>query len=180
MTTRRHPRLAGFSLAETLVACAICTIVLAGVYSTYIIATRGFAAISNYRELHTDGRMAIDLIGRDLRAASQVTSFTPSNVVVVVPVTFSSSGGVTSSKTVTYALQGGGLFRTDSAGGTKRIVTNLYNQNLFTLYDKLGSNTTVTSVAKGIQVELKFRKSVVSQIQSEDFLSARLDMRNVP
>lgn len=162
-------------------SCVISSVVLAGIYSTYLMSTRGFAAIANYRELHSQGRHVIDVLGRDLRAASQVSSFSSSNLVIVVPIAFNASGGVISNKTVTYTLVGGALFRTDSAtGSTKRMVTNLYNQVLFKLYDKLGSNTTVTAVAKGIQLELKFRKSVVSQIQSEDFLSARLDMRNVP
>ncbi len=181
MKAPHQHRANGFTLVETMVACAIGTVVLGGICSTYIIATRGFMAISNYRELHTDGRLAIDVLGRDLRAVSQVTSCNPSNIVVIIPTAFSSSGNVISNKTLTYSLLGGALFRADSeTAKTSRLVTNLYNQNLFTLYDKLGSNTTVTSVAKGIQIELKFRKNIVSQIQSEDFLSARLDMRNVP
>jgi hypothetical protein len=48
------------------------------------------------------------------------------------------------------------------------------------LYDKLGSNTVVLSNAKGVQVDIRLRKYVINQVQSEDYLSARLDMRNTP
>jgi hypothetical protein len=59
------------------------------------------------------------------------------------------------------------------------LATNIC-QLTFSLYDKLGNGTAVPSSAKGVQVDIKLRKYVLSIIQSEDFLSARYDMRNVP
>jgi hypothetical protein len=72
------------------------------------------------------------------------------------------------------------LYRTESAtGDVDMLATNVYNTAVFTLYDRVGnSNSVTTTTAKGIQIELKLRKYVISVIQSEDFLSARLEMRN--
>ena len=64
-------------------------------------------------------------------------------------------------------------------GQTSLLATNV-QQLTFSLYDRLGTNTTVLGNAKGVQVNIHLRKYVLSQIQSEDFLSARLEMRNKP
>ena len=72
----------------------------------------------------------------------------------------------------------GALFRTDSSTtNTDMLATNIYSLTL-ALYDHVGSNTTLVSTAKGIQIDIKLRKQVISNIQSEDYLSARVDMRN--
>lgn len=173
-------RTAAFTLAEVMVASAIGSLILGAIMTTYVFSLRGFQAISNYTEIHADGRMAIDHFARDVRGVYQITSFNPSNLVVRIPTAFSSSGGVTSYKTVTYSMNGGALYRTDSSTGrTSRLATNIH-QLTFSLYDRLGNPTTLTSNAKGIQVDIRLRKYVVSQIQSEDYLSARLNMRNIP
>jgi prepilin-type N-terminal cleavage/methylation domain-containing protein len=170
---------AGFTLSEVLVAAALGGLVMAGITTTYIMSVKGFRAISNYAEIHAAGRAAIDRFSRDMRAVHSIVSFSPSNLVVTVPTDFTASGGVSSSKTITYAVQQGALYRTDSTSGTRLLATNIHALT-FSLYDKVGSNTTVLSTAKGIQLDLRLRKRVLSQIQSEDYLSARFDMRNKP
>lgn len=162
-----------------MIGIVISSIILAGVLTTYIICMRGFRAISNYAEIHSGGRIAIDQFARDMRAVNSVTSYAASNLVVTIPTAFSATGTVLTNKTVTYSVNGGTLYRTDSAtGNTKLMVRNIYDLR-FVLYDKVGSPTTILNNAKGVQVDLKLRKYVQSQIQSEDFLSARLDMRNI-
>ena len=177
---RRAECTAGFTMAEMMMGTGIGAIVLTGVLTTYTFSLRGFRAISNYAEIHRGGRKSVDFIARDMRGVSSISSFTPSNIVVVIPTAFSSTGSVISNKTVTYSVSNGKLYRTDSSTGfTDMLATNIY-QLTFTLYDKLGSNTTVLTSAKGIQVQIRLRKYVMSQIQSEDYLSARWDMRNIP
>ena len=163
-----------------MVAAAIGSLAMAGVVSSYMFAIKGFRAISHYVEIHRDGRRAVDRFSQDMRAVSSVTSFNASNLVVRIPTAYNSSGNVISNKTVTYAMSSGALRRTDSSTGlTKTLATNIY-QLTFRLFDKLGTNTTVLSSAKGIQVDIKLRKYVIGSVQSEDYLSARLDMRNIP
>lgn len=171
---------AGFTLAEMLMATAISAIVLGGITTTYLMSIKGFVAMSNYAQIHADGRIAVDRFARDIRAVYSITSCSSSNLVVVVPTAFSSSGGVLSNKTVTYSVSAGALYRADSATGSKdMLATNIY-QLTFSLYDKVGNATAVLSTAKGVQLDIKLRKYTMSQAQSEDFLSARLDMRNKP
>lgn len=180
-TIQRRQADGGFTLVEMMMAAVIGSIIMAAVLTTYIMCVRGFTAISNYWEIHTYGRYSIDKFAGDMRGVSGITSFaTNGPVVVVIPMTFDSSGNVTSSKTVTYTYAAKALKRTDSTiGYAHTIATNVYSVS-FKLFDRVGNVTTVTSNAKAIQLELFLRKSTGSQKQTEDYLSARLDMRNTP
>jgi Tfp pilus assembly protein PilW len=177
--SRRSRRVEGFTLVEAMVALALSSMIMVAVLTTFIMSVRGFRAIANYAEIHADGRLAIDQFARDMRAVNDITSCGASNLVVSIPTAFSNSGTALTNKTVTYSISNGTLYRTDSATGiTKGMANNIYSLE-FKLYNKVGSQTTVLDTAKGIQIDLKLRKYVQSQLQSEDFLSARLDMRNI-
>jgi len=172
----------GFTMVEALITTALAGIILAGVLTSYIMITRGFNALSNYWEIHSEGRYAIDRFSADMRGVSQITTYGGTNgpLAVAIPTAFSSSGIPTTTKTVTYSFSGGKLLRTDSATGvTKPLATHVYLLRFY-LYDRIGSNTTVAANAKGVQVELFLRKYTGSQAQTEDYLSARLNMRNKP
>lgn len=175
---RRWRSTAAFTLTEMLVTSAIGTMLLAGILSAYLFSAKGLRAISNYADIHADGRHAIDRFARDMRAVSQIISFSPSAMTVTVPVAFDNAGMVTSNKTVIYQLSDGKLLRYDSAAGGSKVLAQNIQSLTFHLYDRQGSNTTVISNAKGVQVDINLRKRVISQVQSEDYLSARLDMRN--
>ncbi len=170
---------AGFTLTESLIAAAIGAFLLAGILSSYIMTARGFRAISNYWEIHGVGRYAIDRFASDMRGVSAITSFAANGpVTVTIPVAFSGSGLSISNRTVTYTFSNNALLRTDSSVASTKVLATNVSQCTFSLYDRLGSNTTVLSVAKGIRLELFLRKSVANQQQTEDYLSARLNMRN--
>lgn len=175
----RLKSVAGFTMTEMLVATAIGTFIIAGITSTYLLSVKSFRAIGHYLEIHTNGRQAVDQFARDMRGVYSISSFNSNRVTATIPTAFNSSGSIISNKTVTYSLSHGALYRTDSTAGTSMLATNIY-QLTFMLYDRLGSNTTVLANAKGIQVDIRLRKYVISQVQSEDYLSARLDMRNKP
>ena len=168
------------TLAETLVASAIGAFILVGVMTTYIISIKSFTAFANYREIHAGGRKAVNYFAKDMRGVSGITLFpNSSNITVTVPMTFDSSGGVTSNKIVSYSTSRGALYRYDSSTGNTDLLASNINQLTFTLFDLLGNSNSVTvSNAKGVQLDIKLRKTVMSQIQSEDFLTARYDMRN--
>ena len=178
---RARRQLRGFTLVEMMVGLAIATVVLIGILTTYILAIKGLTAVSNYAEIHGGGRRSADTIAKDMRSVSSISSFpNQSNIVVVIPTSFNSSGVITSSKTVSYFMSKGALYRTDSSTGfTDRLATNIY-QLTFTLYDRNTNVTSLVGSAKGVQVDIKLRKNIISQIQSEDYLSARWDMRNIP
>ena len=170
----------GFSLVELNIAMTIGTFIMAAVVSSYLVSVQGFQAVSNYAEIHRNGREAVNYFAKDMRAVYSITSFNGSNITVRIPTVFGSTGLVLSNKTVSYTYTGGGIYRYDSSTGyTDMLATNVYFLQ-YRLYDHIGSNTTLTSVAKSIGVEIRLRKSVVSLFQTEDFISARLDMRNKP
>jgi hypothetical protein len=81
---------------------------------------------------------------------------------------------------VTYSYAGGALRRTDSTDNIPVLLaTNIYACT-FQLYDKVGALTTVRANAKAAQLDLWLRKYTAGRAQTEDYLSARLDMRNKP
>jgi prepilin-type N-terminal cleavage/methylation domain-containing protein len=176
----RARRQSGFTLVETLIASAVGAVIVGAVVTTYIISLRGFSGVANYVEIHNDGRIAVDRFARDMRAVNSVTTFNANGPVVIkIPTAFSSSGSVTASKTVTYTFSNSALYRNDSVLGNSMLATNI-SAVVFRLYDRVGSNTTVLSSAKGIQIDVSLQKHVASKIQSEDYLSARVAMRNIP
>jgi prepilin-type N-terminal cleavage/methylation domain-containing protein len=180
-STSSKARSGGYTLVEMLVASAVGTIILAGVLTTYILSVRGYQAITNYWMIHSDGRYAVDRFAADMRAVYSITSFaTNGPLVVVIPLAFSSSGVPTATKTITYTYTSGKLLRTDSSTGTTAMLaTNIYNLK-FRMFNRNLSNETILANAKSIQLEVFLRKYTANRAQTEDYLSARLDMRNKP
>jgi prepilin-type N-terminal cleavage/methylation domain-containing protein len=169
---------AGFSLVEIMVATAISGMILGAIVVAHTLSLRSFRAIENYQELHSQGRLAIDHFARDMRAAYDISSFTSTAITVKVPTTFDNRGNVVSDKTVSYTLSGGALYRNDSStGNNSMLATNIHSLS-FALYDRVGNPTALLSTAKGVQVNMNLRKTVVGVVQSEEFISARLEMRN--
>jgi len=171
-----------FTLSEALVALSIGTLIMAGVLTTYLLSVKSLQALSNYWEIHSDGRFAVDRFAADMRAVSSLVSMNATQLVCVVPLAFSGSGSVISNKTVSYVYAGDRLYRTETISGTttrKTLAENIYQLN-FRLYDKVGNPTVVLSSAKQVQLDMKLRKYVVGQSQTEEYLSARLVMRNIP
>jgi Tfp pilus assembly protein PilW len=176
-------RLAGtraFTLTEAMMGLSIGSFLVAGVLTAYTFSVKGFRAVANYAEIHQAGRHAIDVFSRDMRAVSGISSFSKTNLNVIIPTAFSATGTVISNNVIRYSCRGGALYRLDSqTGANTMLATNLYSTDVFTLYDRVGNTNGVTiTTAKGVQVDLKLRKYVISVIQSEDYLSARLEMRN--
>lgn len=178
LTSRLCQRNDGFTLVEGMVASCIALFILTGVLTTYIQLTKNLTAVSNYTQIHSDGRIAVEWFAKDIRAVNGISSYSSNNLTVLIPTNFSSSGVILGTKSVQYAYSNGALTRYDSSTGrTDLLATNIY-QLTYYLYDHAGNITTLTNNAKSVQVDIKLRKYVGSQIQSEDFLSGRYVMRN--
>lgn len=67
-------RSGGFSLFEVLIAITLGAMVFAGVVSLTLFGTRSSMAIVNYSDLDSKSRYALDLLGREIRNATAVTS----------------------------------------------------------------------------------------------------------
>ena len=171
-----------FTLSEVMIASAIGTLMLVGIMTTYVLSVRAYQGINNYAQIHGDGRKAIDRFALDMRSVSSVQSMnnSMSNATLVVTVPTNFVGSVPLNTTVTYTWSGGAFYRTDSSTGrTSLLATNVYSA-AFSLYDKNLSSTNVVAQARCAQVDIKLRKYVANMPQTEDYLSARLAMRNTP
>src|SRR5437899_849090 len=98
----RRRRTSAFTMIELAVASAVSAIVLGGLATSYLYALKGYRAVSNYTDIHGDGRHAVDLFARDVRGVATLISWSSNNLSVKVPTAFDSIGRVTSNKTVTY------------------------------------------------------------------------------
>lgn len=170
----------GFTLVEILFTMAIGTFITAGVMTSYIFTMKGFRGLSNYVEIQTDGRRALDWFARDLRAGMAVASCTSNQLVAVLPTTVDSEGQITASNQISYACQGGLLYRIDGRTGQTAPLAKNVAHLTFSLYDATGGITTQASHAVSAQIDVVLKKNVQGKNQITDFLSARLRMRNAP
>lgn len=76
-TTRGRP--GAFTLVEVLVAMGLASLVLTTVASLTFYGTRSSIALINYTDLDTKSRYALDVISREIRQASAVTSLQTNN-----------------------------------------------------------------------------------------------------
>ncbi len=65
----------GMTLPEMMVALALGSILLASAGSLWLFGSRSFVAMSNYTDLDNKSRNALDLMSREIRQATRVTSF---------------------------------------------------------------------------------------------------------
>jgi prepilin-type N-terminal cleavage/methylation domain-containing protein len=170
----------GFSLTELMVASALSLIVLLAVLTTFTVMTSNFKRAANYGQIHREGRWAVDNLAKDFRMASDITNVGSSTVTVVIPTGFDAQGNLSGTKNIKYSLLGTSFVRQDlTANQSKTLAFNVSSVS-FMMYNRLGQYTTLTAACKGCQVDIKLLKTVVGTRQTEDFLSARLMLRNKP
>lgn len=170
----------GFTLTELLIGSAIGIILIAAILTTFSVVTRNFKASANYGIIHREGRYAVDLFAKDFRAATNITNASTNSITLSVPTDFNAVGDPIGVLSIRYYQNGSNLVRhVLTTGASTTLVQNATTVS-FKMFNRLGQTTTLTSTAKGCQVEIKLRKTVAGTAQTEDFLSARLTLRNKP
>src|SRR5688572_22765211 len=76
----RHAR--GFSLAELLIAAGIGSIFFVVIGSLIYFSSWSFVSIGNYIDLENSSRMALDVVSRDIRQSTDVSSWTGQQIVL--------------------------------------------------------------------------------------------------
>jgi prepilin-type N-terminal cleavage/methylation domain-containing protein len=170
----------GFSLLELVVATSLSVVVMGAVIGTMMAGNRSFRAISNYGEIHADGRKAVDRFSKDFRKANNVTNLATTSVTLSVPTGFNTQGSITGTQSVRYYQTGTDFVRHNLTTGEVATLASNVTTASFNMYNRVGNRTTLTSFSKGVQLEIKLRKIVAATQQTEDYLSARLVMRNKP
>jgi len=97
----------GFTLAELLVATAVIGLIMAGIFVLQVSGQRAYLFGSNRVETQQNARVALDVITRELRSASSITSLTSAT-----DITFVWKDELEAAHTIRYALAGTTLNRT--------------------------------------------------------------------
>jgi hypothetical protein len=71
------------TIPEVIIALGLGSLLIVALLSFSAFAGRSFAAITNYTELDSKSRTALDSLSRDVRRAAQLTSFTSSRIVLL-------------------------------------------------------------------------------------------------
>lgn len=137
---RLAPDQRGFTLTELLVVIAILGMMLAGLVTVQMAGQQSYLIGSHRVEAQQNGRIALELMVRELRSATSVTA-----VPSATDMTFVDENG----NTIRYALAGAVLNRTTGGVPTPLIggvVT--FNLTYFSAYDG-STNTGTTTGAPG-------------------------------
>ena len=115
-----------FTLPELIVSVALLTLLLLGGSSFYIFSLSSFASMTNYAELNSQGRMASDMISRDVRAALSVGSATTNQLVLTA---FDGTN-------ITYNFNSGAGTLTRSKATDSKTLLKGINNFTFSLYQR--------------------------------------------
>lgn len=168
----------GFTLAEAMLSMGIGSIVLAGVFTSYIFGVKGFRSLANYTEMHTAGRSALDAFARDARISLAVTSCTADQITFVLPCSFNVNGSATSSNLVTHRCTAGVWYRIDAnQSRTKSLATRVQSM-AFILYDRDGNITTQADHGASIRISAQLQGQAGNWSQTESIISPPFRLRN--
>ncbi len=86
----------GFSLVETMVSASLLAVVMTGVVSLYVMGSQNFTAGIASLSVHSDARLTMDYIARDIRwaASATVSGTSGSNTLTLAVPSLDSSGNV--------------------------------------------------------------------------------------
>lgn len=182
-TAMSRQRTRGFSMVELMFAMGILVIALAAILPTFMSLTKYLVSLGNYSEMSYDGRMAVELIARDIRGAESLEVADANSLTLQLP---SDAGSVT--VTYDYRYDGGEddwiLFRevTDSSGVTTSdiLLTDLA-EFAFVYYNRLGNESTVASrltETKSINLDALMSRKVLQLKNTDNIISAKFMMRN--
>jgi prepilin-type N-terminal cleavage/methylation domain-containing protein len=173
----------GWTLTEMVVAVAIFSIAGLALSTIFSFSIRGMVAISNYSELDSQNRFAMDRLTKEIREAKQVTAYSTNSVTIV------DGNGYNVSYTFSPAART--MVRSSSDGTSQMLLTNcsLLSFSLFQrnppmpgytdplILDATNSNWQL--MVKGIQLTWKTSRTVPGTpiVNSENVQTARIVIR---
>src|SRR2546423_1612183 len=143
-----HRRRQGFTLLELMVSCAVMAVIMVGVTSSVLIASRGVSHGAPDKSSLAAGHIA-NLIATELRTALSVTELTPAAITFTVP----SRNGDATPETIRYAWSGTAgapLTRQYNGGAAANIIDSVQSFQL--TYTK--SSTTTTNATESAEQTL--------------------------
>ena len=170
---KAHPARAGFSLVELLISLTLIMLLTLALLTSYLFIVRGDRSLQNYGEMNAQARKLLEQLGADLRAATDVTDFTATNLILSLPTNLAS----TTTQDVTWTFDSGSATVTrEDSNGTQTFARDVHT---FAFYYTNGSNVQTTSLVevKQVQLSLRLLRLVASTITSEYVISAQVTMR---
>ena len=177
-----------FSLFEFMIAAAISSIVLAMLMMLYLFGLRSFGAMSNYAEMSSKSRRALDVMARDIRQATIVVSFNTNLPIKSIQLaTYDLNGPCNITYTWNSVLRLLTSTKVDNAGQTTT-TTNLTGCDSwsFSLYQRTPTNmyafhpTTDLKLCKLINMSWKCSRTILGKkVNTEDVMTAEVVLRNM-
>lgn len=184
-TTARSNRLgkrakrSGFTLVEVMVALTIGVMVLGIASGSLVFLARSSVAASNYQNMGTSGRKALEYFSSDARMTSDVLGiavYSGSKRAYATVLQVYKEGGGTETIRYTYDSSGGTFTRVSPSGSTT-LLSGV--QRLFlTFYDINGNETDDLLAAKEVQLSAKMERKALTLDNTDEIISARFMMRN--
>lgn len=138
----------GFSLTELLVTCAVLGVLMAGLLVIHQGGTSAYVVGSSRVAAQQNGRVALEMMVRELRSAQSITAMSGST-----DITFVNLNGVT----IRYQLSGGILNRI--VAGTSTPLIGGVSSIEFTCYSvfntPLGTVTTTTTPSRVLAIRIR-------------------------
>jgi prepilin-type N-terminal cleavage/methylation domain-containing protein len=145
----------GFSLAELLIAAAMTSLLMAGVFVILQQGENAYLHGAGRAEVQQTSRGALDRLARELRTGSAVTAVTPN--VAGGSIAFQYVDDTATTVTVAYSLNGTNLQRNQTVpavGGQPEIVIGGVTQFFVTCYDANNVATTTAADVRTVNVRL--------------------------
>jgi prepilin-type N-terminal cleavage/methylation domain-containing protein len=176
-------RTRGFTLVETMVALGLGTLVLTYVMVLFVTSLANFTGLGNYSILTGQSRVALDLLSRDIREATQIVGCQTNLSVVTLTLTNAFEG-----TTVAYNWNPTtAVLSCDKTGQPTRFLLTGCNSWTFSFYQRTPNNswtffpTTDLTQCKLINMSWKCSRTVVGQRKNtENVTTAEVVLRNKP
>jgi prepilin-type N-terminal cleavage/methylation domain-containing protein len=169
-------RRGAFTLVEVLIATTLSGILLAAIFASFMFLTRSGANLAHYSMMESEAQRGLELFGRDVREASDITWTSATDVEL----------SFNAGPSVRYSLggPGGTHFVREQSGTSTSLVTSVYGL-AFVGYNIAGGKLNPADLAvcnletKQLQLRLvSRRKTLTVAAATNRVLSARFILRN--
>lgn len=177
---------AGFTFVEIMIGSTLGSIVLLGVLSSFLMLGRSGARLSNYQDMESQSRKALEEFAQDVRMSSGLTTNSSSSITLSVTDSYTSDGNMVTyaygSVTVGSTTYSNVFYRrpgNTSSTSTATVLMRNVTSCTFNRYDRLGAATTSDSSTKRIELSLKSSiTSATTATATENAISSTYVMRN--
>lgn len=169
----------GFTLVEMLVSLVIGSIVLAGAMASILSLSQGSNSLINYVDMNNESRITLELLGRDVRGATDVTTMTDTHLILTT------TGPSKTEVTVEYLYEDAAdtFYRIENPGEADEntvVLLNNVDDLEIRYYNLNGDTADVPLEVKHIQVEAIMKQTSLKAENTNHIISAQFMLRNKP